>query len=121
MEIIAIITSGDELFNINPLYAFSAQSPSLAHKLLAEVWNLFIYYPRLFLNVSSDVKPTSEQIFREKIGNALFVQFCSKKQHYSVPILFYQQIEEFKAANADPGTVLQIRSKLDNKNLITLT
>ena len=47
-------------------------------------------------------------IFNEKIGNALFVQFCSKKQHYSVPIVFYQQIEEYKAANVDPEELLRL-------------
>jgi beta-adrenergic-receptor kinase len=34
-----------------------------------------------------------EKVFEEKIGYALFVSFCSKKHAFSVPIVFYQQIE----------------------------
>ena len=34
-----------------------------------------------------------DKVFEEKIGYALFVTFCSKKHAFSVPIVFYQQIE----------------------------
>lgn len=58
--------------------------------------------------LSENGKLEFDVIFNEKIGNALFVQFCSKKQHYSVPIVFYQQIEEYKAANVDPEELLRL-------------
>ena len=38
---------------------------------------------------------TFDRVFEEKIGYALFVNFCAKKHAFSVPIVFYQQIEGF--------------------------
>jgi beta-adrenergic-receptor kinase len=58
--------------------------------------------------LSEQGKLNFDQVFGEKIGNALFVQFCSKKHHYSVPIVFYQQIEDYKSSNVDPEELLRL-------------
>lgn len=34
-----------------------------------------------------------EKVFGEKIGYCLFIEFCSSKSEFSVPIVFFQRIE----------------------------
>ena len=69
-----------------------------------------------------------DKVFEEKIGYALFVTFCSKKHSFSVPIVFYQQIEglnesintfgsfnysiEYKSANVEPDERLKLAKEI---------
>jgi len=52
-----------------------------------------------------------DSVFGEKIGNALFVQFCTRKSTFSVPIVFYQQIECYRSVNLDPEENLLVQAK----------
>ena len=54
-------------------------------------------------------------MFGEKIGNALFVQFCTRKSTFSVPIVFYQQIECYRSVNLDPGNCQILQNFLEMK------
>ena len=49
-----------------------------------------------------------DKVFEEKIGYALFVTFCSKKHSFSVPIVFYQQIEGLNESILIPSVVSTI-------------